>query len=187
MLQSRLPSSPQAQTDLYTTDADHANAMRVDWKAHRSRIPNVVRHDQCSPCRKISNHDPLRARLGTTLGPLVGLRMLLPRRFSGRPHRTLSLLPELFATHQVCDEIISSCDDASKTSKVDSKGGNEAGKGKHISLVVELSDCDSCRSSVTTYHICCTARDAMCVPMTLFKPSSTFAFSEHSFPRLKRN
>jgi hypothetical protein len=54
--------SPQAQTDLYTTDADHANAMQADWKARRSRIPNVVRHDQCNLCRKISNHDPLRAR-----------------------------------------------------------------------------------------------------------------------------
>jgi hypothetical protein len=51
------------------------------------------------------------ARLGTTLGLLVGLRML----------------PELFAPHQVCDKIIS-CDYASKTFGVDSKGGNEAGR-----------------------------------------------------------
>jgi hypothetical protein len=54
--------SPQAQTDLYTTDEDHANAMQADWKARWFRIPNVLRHDQCSPCRKIPNHDPLRAR-----------------------------------------------------------------------------------------------------------------------------
>jgi hypothetical protein len=150
----------------------------------------MVRHDQCSPCRKISNHDPLRARrwmkanfwkkwgsspqnesrkkysqselrlvnwtsvafktcllcifivyvpwillvgttrvgrLGTTLGLLVGLRMLLPGRFSEYPNRTLSVPPKLSATHQVCDKIIS-CDDASKIFKVDSKGGNEAGK-----------------------------------------------------------
>jgi hypothetical protein len=54
--------SPQAQTDLHTTDKDHANAMQADWKARQLRIPNMVRHNQCSPCRKISNHDPLRAR-----------------------------------------------------------------------------------------------------------------------------
>lgn len=45
-----------------TPDADHAHAMQVDLEARRSESPDAVRHDQCSPCRKISNYDPLRPR-----------------------------------------------------------------------------------------------------------------------------
>src|SRR5580658_10004933 len=46
-----------------------------------------------------------------TLGLACGC--FLPGRFSGYLHRTLSVPPELFVTHQVCDQVVSSCDDAS--------------------------------------------------------------------------
>jgi hypothetical protein len=48
----------------------------------------------------------------------------------GCPYRTLSVPPELFALHQVCDKIISSSDDAPKTFKDDSKAAM-----KHVSEV----------------------------------------------------